>query len=268
MSSRNSATRRKWSRRAPAASRISDVRLRVGIVEQVVAGSAPPLLETTATTTPRRERRSAAGARLDRERGENPLRERVQRADRGVVELIERADVNGRARSGTTSRGAAARTGRAHPVAQLGRGLLRERDRGDAAHRNREVGTVGRHQLHDPRRRGPWSCPCPRPPRRTASRRGAATARPRRRVVVHRSAGCRLYADQLEVLIQLGRGSLPQPGAVRVDGAQTRRGRSIRTRSRAGSRAPGPEREVPGVDPIDDDAAAPVERLLDSASTV
>ena len=61
-----------------------------GIVEEIVTGAAPARVE-------REQRRhlvvhldARRQAGLDRERGENALRERVQRADRGGIELVER----------------------------------------------------------------------------------------------------------------------------------------------------------------------------------
>ena len=91
LSSRNSATLRMWSRRACRGEQDQQRRFERGVVEQVITGSPPPLLERqqrrdlVVHIDPRRQ------PRLDRERGENPLRERVQRAYRGIVERIEGA---------------------------------------------------------------------------------------------------------------------------------------------------------------------------------
>ena len=74
---------------------VSGGRLELGIVEQVVAGAAPAIIEGdqrrhfVAHLDARRQ------SRLDRKRGENPLRERVQGADRGVVDLVERVGASG-----------------------------------------------------------------------------------------------------------------------------------------------------------------------------
>ena len=136
----------------PGAAREQDQqrRLELGIVEEIVTGAPPPLVE-------REQRRdfvvdfdTRRQAGLDRERGEDPLRERVERADRGVVEVVEGVVAAiARDRVERVVAGAVLEL-RAHTIAELGRGLLGERDRGHASHRHGEVGTVDRDQLDDP----------------------------------------------------------------------------------------------------------------------
>ena len=65
--------------------------------------------------------------------GEEPLRERVQRRHRGAVELLE-GELAARRRDGSSVAARRLLERPADPVAQLGRGLLGERDRGDLAH--------------------------------------------------------------------------------------------------------------------------------------
>ena len=88
--------------------------------------------------------------RFDRKRGEYALRERVERADRRVVELVEPHVAAGALRIVEVLVARTSLELTAHAIAELGRRLLGERNRGDCAHRHRQVGTVGRDELHDP----------------------------------------------------------------------------------------------------------------------
>ena len=217
LSSRNSATLRMWSRRACAASRISNDGSSAGSSSRSSRvlrhrSSNDSNDETSSCTSIRGGSPDSIGNAV-RIRCANECKVHI-----AASSSASRAQVARSRTTGSPSSRARVLQLRAHPVAQLRRGLLRERDRGNGAHRHRETRTVGRHAAPRSARRGPWSCRCPRPPRRTASRRGA-TARPRARRG-HRSAARSSFADQLEVLAQLRRGALPQPGAVRVDGAQ------------------------------------------------
>ena len=67
-------------------------------------------------------------SRLDRMLGQHPARERVQRADGGGVEVVEAGP---RPRRTIPAGLARVFQGHPHPVAQLGGGLLGERDGGD-----------------------------------------------------------------------------------------------------------------------------------------
>ena len=124
LSSRNSATRRRWSSRAPAASRISERLLERGVVEQLV----DEVVRHRSSNASSDEISSCTSMRggkpgLDRELGEDALREGVQRADRGGVELVERLGTAGprsrrrsrRCASAPRARGARGRAARPRP---------------------------------------------------------------------------------------------------------------------------------------------------------
>ena len=162
---------------------------------------------------------------LDRELGEDALRERVQRADRGARRDRRAPLAAGPHDVGLSASSARRRSSRADAVAQLGRGLLGEGDRGDRA-----IGTgasvPSASRARRPGRRAPSSCRCPRRPRRTASRRarcGSRRARARRRarrraragrsrVGLGRSSALRQAAEPVE----LGRVALALPLAPAV----------------------------------------------------
>ena len=110
-----------------------DRALELGVVEELVAERAPAPLELDAGADlvehldPRRE------PGLDRVLREEPLGERVQRADGGAVELVERRLAPGgyeRSRS-PPGRGGGPYAAPADAVAELGRRLLGEGDGGD-----------------------------------------------------------------------------------------------------------------------------------------
>ena len=117
----------------------------------------------------------------------------------------------------------------AHAVAQLGRRLLGERDRRDRPHRHREAPTLGGDELDDSIDEH-------------LGLAGSGTGLDEQRVVEvdarpPRGAGSsavrrasRLLSDQRDVVGQLGRGALADPGAVRSRWCRDRRGRSTRTR--------------------------------------
>ncbi len=98
--------------------------LELGIFEQLVDEQSPARLErdTRRDLVAHDDARRQAG--FDRELSEDALCERMERADRGGVELLERLAF-------------ALFLERApHPITQLGRGLLGEGDRSDRAHRH------------------------------------------------------------------------------------------------------------------------------------
>ena len=152
LSSRNSATPRMWSsRRLGREQARATTASSSGSSSRLVAGAPPALLE--------REQRRHFVTHLDA-RGqsglhgkcsEDALREGVKRADRGVVERLECARRTACAPSGSiVGRSRLRLQLAAHTVAELGGGLLGERDRGDAAHGNRELRPVGGDELDDP----------------------------------------------------------------------------------------------------------------------
>jgi hypothetical protein len=124
--------------------------LEVGIVEQLIARAPPARLERQQRRHFVVHRDAGRQAGLERERSEDPLRERVQRADRGVVELVERIRASLLHERGLVGVARVALELLANAVPQLGRGLLGKGDRGDAAHRHRPARTIGDHQLDDP----------------------------------------------------------------------------------------------------------------------
>ena len=144
--------------------------LEVGVGEQLRRGTrlqrrsnSTPELTSSSTST-----RGGSPASIGCSR-QDALGERVQRADGGAVELVERGA------AALADHGVAAGRRRplleraADPVAQLGAGLLGERDGGDRA---RSSAVAAGDEGDDPVRPARWSCPTRRRPRRTASRRG------------------------------------------------------------------------------------------------
>ena len=109
-------------------------RLERGVVEQLVDELVPARFERQA----RRDLVAHLDARrqsdLDRELGEDALRKRVQGADRGRVETIERGLAPGAHDVGRE--GIVGPPPKLPPdaIAQLGRGLVGERDGGDRRH--------------------------------------------------------------------------------------------------------------------------------------
>ena len=113
--------------------------LAVGVVEQLVEQVLPALVERELALQLVEHGEARRQAGLDGELEQDAAGERVQRADRGVVEAVE----GGLTRVG--SPGGSAST-LAQAVAQLGGGLLGERDGGDG---------VDRHALVDEREDAP-----------------------------------------------------------------------------------------------------------------
>jgi hypothetical protein len=103
-----------------------------GIDEQPVEEPGPAVVERDLRADLVRHLQPRREAGFDRVLRKEPLRERVQRRDRGAVELVERALRDGGRRR--YERGLLQRL--TDPVAQLGRRLLREGDRRDLAHRH------------------------------------------------------------------------------------------------------------------------------------
>ena len=217
------ATRRRWSSGRAAAAATSSDGLELGIVEQVVTECRATARRTTSSDDDfvvHLDARRQAG--LDRERGEDPLRERSAgcRSRRRRARRAPRAPLRS-----TASRVAALAARRssslAHTIAQLGRGLLGEGDRGDARIGTGRSGPSAVTQLDDP---------LDEHGRLAGARAGLDEQRlvePRADRITRGAIGedrsCRPLrdrADQLDVVGELGRGALAQPGAVRVDGAE------------------------------------------------
>jgi hypothetical protein len=108
---------------------------RVGVVEEAVQQVVPLLLERECALELVEDGEARWQAGLDREVEQDPAGEGVQRADRGVIESVER----GRGEVGPVSLQA-----RPGPAAQLGGGLLGEGDRGDGRDRH-----AGAHEADD-----------------------------------------------------------------------------------------------------------------------
>ena len=106
-----------------------DDRLMCGFVDEPVHEPFPARVERNTRRDLVADLDARRKAGLDREFGEQPLRERVQRADRGAVEVVERSGARG------VGRGMALQL-RPDAVPQLRRRLLGERDGGDVAHRD------------------------------------------------------------------------------------------------------------------------------------
>ncbi len=116
---------------------------RVG--EQLVEEAAPPVVERDRRRDLVEDLDPRGQAGLDRVLAEDPLGEAVERPDRGPVEVVERGPA-ARRPAGVAAVRELGRQRPADPVAQLGRGLLGERDRGDRVEGRR----AGRDQLDDP----------------------------------------------------------------------------------------------------------------------
>jgi hypothetical protein len=120
---------------------------RVG--EQLVEEAAPPVVERHRRRDLVQHLDARWEARLDRVLAEDALGEAVERPDRGAVEVVERGAAAGRplgvGRAARAARGIGA-VGQlggqrsADPVAQLGRCLLGEGDRGDRVERRSAAG--------------------------------------------------------------------------------------------------------------------------------
>ena len=121
-----------------------DRALEVGIVEELVEDRVQRRSKATAEDTSSSTSTLGGQPRLDGVLGQQPLGERVQRADGGAVELGERdAAPLG---LGPVAAAAFSCSAAAHTVAQLGARLLREGDGGHLAQLDRARGDQG----HDP----------------------------------------------------------------------------------------------------------------------
>ena len=136
---------------------------RIGIVEQPVEQVVPPLVEREVALELVEHGEAGREPGLDRELVQQPPGERVQRADRSVIEIVEGG---GQDAAGVGAPRPQRRSGRGAGVAQVGGGLLGERDRGDRRDRH-----PGAHECERRARRAGSSCRRPHPPRRTGSRR-------------------------------------------------------------------------------------------------
>ena len=231
------------ARRGVGVEREEQRALERGVVEQLVDEAGPALLEREL----RRDVVEHLDARrepgLDRVLGEEPLRERVQGGHRGAVELLERAAAARAPRRPCRRRAARSLERAADAVAQLGRGLLGERDRGDLAHRARR----GRVTSATTRSTSALVLPDPAPAstnsvsssalddrgtRARGPRRGRGSSAGPRPVVVAGTCGAvvsrsdhrrRRFGDvglgERDVAAQLGRVALARPLAVAVAGA-------------------------------------------------
>ncbi len=142
-------------KRDAAGERDEDRLLQLRIFEQAVDEATPPRGERDAGRDLVANLDAGRQAGLDRELGQQPLRERVQGADRCRIEIVDRlraALAHGHRLAG----GASALLELApDAVTQLGRGLVGEGDGRDGAHRQgstrgpRLVRTVGRDELDD-----------------------------------------------------------------------------------------------------------------------
>ncbi len=124
-------------------------RLELGVVEHLVDELAPARFERNSRGDLVAHRDARRQTDLDRELREDALREGVEGADRGGVEVVERGSA-----PGADDRGRPLVVGEApelvtDAIAQLGRGLLGERDRGDRVNRRGKIGPVGRDERDD-----------------------------------------------------------------------------------------------------------------------
>ena len=134
---------------------------RVRIVEDLVEQRAPALLEGELALELVEHPESGRQTGLHGIVVQDPSGEGVQRADRGVVEGVER-EVHPLGVDRVVSVGLRRGQLGAQAVAQLGGGLLGERDGGDRA----DLDTA-RHERRRSDRPSCWSCPTRPPPRRT-----------------------------------------------------------------------------------------------------
>ena len=158
--------------------RQDDGALQLGAAEQLRVEGPEALVEVElgGDLVQHRQRRGEPG--LDRVGGQDALREGVQRAQGGLVEVVERGAA-ALLHHAVAVVGSLLEQGQPDPLAQLVGRLLREGDGGD-----RLDGRARADERDDPARPARWSCRSRRRPTRTGWTRGrgrCCRARPRRR---------------------------------------------------------------------------------------